>query len=288
MKNIDELVDLLTLEKINSSTFVGQNYKTPWKRVFGGQVLAQALHAAYQTVPVDRYAHSMHGYFILTGDIDEPIRYEVDITRDGGSFSTRRIRAIQHSRDIFVMASSFQLQQEGFDHQITIPNVLPPEVLLPDEEQLLSIKESNPALYRRLTVIYPNAIEFRPVENFYGGHMDHPQPFRNVWMRSKEKVELTLPQQHQILAYASDFKLLGTSALPHMGKVDESKLFFASLDHALWFHRDFRIDDWLLYSMDSPSASNARGFSRGSIFNRSGKLIASVVQEGLIREMKIK
>ncbi|NNF33092.1 MAG: acyl-CoA thioesterase II, partial [Saprospiraceae bacterium] len=156
MKSIDELIDLLTLEQLDTTTFQGQNYKTPWKRVFGGQVLAQALHAAYQTVPADRYAHSMHGYFILTGDIQEPIRYEVDITRNGGSFSTRRVRAIQHDRDIFVMASSFQLQQEGFDHQITMPNVLPPEVLLPDEDQLISLKETNPSLYRRLTAIYPN------------------------------------------------------------------------------------------------------------------------------------
>lgn len=286
MKSIKELINLLTLEKINSTTFQGQNYKTPWERVFGGQVLAQALHAAYQTVPKDRYAHSMHGYFILTGDIHEPIRYEVDITRDGGSFSTRRVRAIQNGKDIFVMASSFQLRQDGFDHQITMPNVLPPEVLLPDEDQLISLKETNPSLYRRLTAIYPNPIEFRSVENVHSKYLVHPQPFRNVWMKSHDEIELDLPMQQQILAYASDFKLLGTSALPHLQKADESKLFFASLDHAIWFHRDFRIDDWLLYSMDSPSASNARGFSRGNIFNRSGKLIASVVQEGLIRQMK--
>jgi len=288
MKNIRDLVELISLNKVDKNTFVGDNYKTPWKRVFGGQVLAQALHAAYQTVPEDRVAHSMHGYFILTGDIEEPIRYEVDITRDGGSFSTRRVRAIQHDRDIFVMAASFQLRQEGFDHQITMPNVLPPEVLLPDEDQLISLKETNPSLYRRLTAIYPNPIEFRSVENVHSKHLVHPQPFRNVWMKSNDEIELDLPMQHQILAYASDFKLLGTSALPHLEKADESNLFFASLDHAIWFHRDFKIDDWMLYSMDSPSASNARGFARGSIFNRSGELVASVVQEGLIRQMKNK
>jgi len=270
--------------KTDNCIFRGQNYKTPWKRVFGGQVLGQGLHAAYQTVPDDRIAHSMHGYFILAGDIDVPIIYEVDTIRDGGSFTTRRVVAIQKGRAIFNMAASFQKRQEGFDHQITMPNVLPPNVLLPDFEQIKSLKETHPKLYERMKVIYPNAIDFRPVEKFDPDKA--ARPFRHVWFKSNDKVELDLPMQQQLLAYASDHNLLTTSILPHQTKADRTKFFFASLDHAIWFHRDFRIDDWLLHATDSPSAGNARGFSRGTIFTKEGKLVASVVQEGLIRIMK--
>jgi acyl-CoA thioesterase-2 len=286
METIKELIGLLTLEQVGENAYQGINYMAPWKRVFGGQVLGQALHAAYQTVPADRYAHSMHGYFILAGNIYEPITYEVDRTRDGGSFTTRRVSAMQDGKAIFVMACSFQLKQEGFDHQISMPNVLPPEVLLPDYEQLKVLEKSDPELYKRLTVIYPNAMEFRSVENFYRSDVTSHQPFRNVWMKCTEEVNISLPMQQQILAYASDFKLLGTAALPHNKEARRSNLFFASIDHAIWFHRDFRIDDWLLYAMDSPSASNSRGFSRGNIFNKEGVLVASVVQEGLIRNLR--
>lgn len=284
MKTIKELIDLITLEKIDSQTFVGDNYKTPWGRVFGGQVLGQSLHAAYQTVPKDRFAHSMHGYFILAGDIDEPITYEVDTIRDGGSFTTRRVVAMQKGKAIFNMSASFQLRQEGFSHQLSMPNVLPPEVLLPDIEQFAVLKDSLPGLYKRLTIMHPNAIEFRPVESLE--LLQQARPYRHVWIKTKEKVELDLPMQHQLLAYASDYNLLTTSALPHLDKVFTQPVFFASLDHAIWFHRDFRIDKWLLYAVESPSSSNSRGFSKGNIFDREGRLIASVVQEGLMRQIK--
>lgn len=284
MKTIKELIDLITLEKIDSQTFVGDNYKTPWGRVFGGQVLGQSLHAAYQTVPEDRFAHSMHGYFILAGDIDEPITYEVDTIRDGGSFTTRRVVAMQKGKAIFNMSASFQLRQEGFSHQLSMPNVLPPEVLLPDIEQFAVLKDSLPGLYKRLTIMHPNAIEFRPVESLE--LLQRARPYRHVWIKTKEKVELDLPMQHQLLAYASDYNLLTTSALPHLDKVFTQPVFFASLDHAIWFHRDFRIDKWLLYAVESPSSSNSRGFSKGNIFDREGRLIASVVQEGLMRQIK--
>lgn len=285
METIKELIDLINLEKIAENKFVGTNYQTPWKRVFGGQVLGQALHAAYQTVPADRFAHSMHGYFILPGDISEPITYEVDTIRDGGSFTTRRVVAMQKGRAIFNMAASFQLQQEGFDHQITMPNVLPPDVLLPDYEQIKNLQKTNPGLYRRLTIIHPNAIEFRPVENYQKIASQRGEPFRHVWFKAKEEIEIDLPCQHQLLAYASDYNLLTTAVLPHADQVDPTKVFYASIDHALWFHRDFKMDNWLLYATDSPSASGSRGFSRGSIFNQQGNLIASVVQEGLIRQV---
>lgn len=288
MKTIKELINLLCLEKVDDRKFRGTNYITPWRRVFGGQVLGQALHAAYQTVPKDRLAHSMHGYFILSGDVDVPITYEVDLIRDGGSFTTRRVVAFQKGKAIFNMSASFQLKQEGIDHQVTIPNVLPPDSLLPDFKQIESLKESNPILYKRLTIIHPNAIEFRPVENLYGTVPSNARPYRHVWIRSREKVEVDMPMQHQLLAYASDYNLLGTAVLPHQEKIMRSNVFFASIDHAIWFHRNFSIDDWLLYAMDSPSASGSRGFSRGNIFSQSGELIASVVQEGLIREKKMK
>lgn len=286
MQTIKQLIDLITLEKIDDHIFRGTNYKTPWKRVFGGQVLGQALHAAYQTVPDDRFAHSMHGYFILAGDIDVPIVYEVDTIRNGGSFTTRRVVAIQKGRAIFNMSASFQLKQEGFDHQVRMPNVLPPEVLLPDIEQIKDLKKTAPTLHKRMSYAHPNAIEFRPVEKPDPTNPNPGRPYRHIWMKAKEKTALSLPMQHQILAYASDYNLLTTAILPHRGNVNRAKMFFASLDHAIWFHRDFQIDEWLLMAVDSPSASNARGFSRGNFFDQKGKLVASVVQEGLMREKK--
>ena len=288
MESIEELIDLLTLKQVEENIFRGKSFKTPWRRVFGGQVLGQALHAAYQTVPENRIAHSMHGYFILAGDVDEPIDYHLETLRDGGSFTTRRVTAMQKGRAIFNMAASFQLKQEGFDHQVSMPNVLPPEVLLPDFEQVKHLKKVAPALHKRMTHIHPNPIEFRPVEKPDPLNPNPGRPYRYVWIRSKEKFEADLPMHHQILAYASDYHLLVTAVLPHRGKGDRATMFFASLDHAIWFHRDFRMDDWLLYAMDSPSASNARGFSRGTIFNAEGKLIASVVQEGLMKQARKK
>ncbi|MEL6676823.1 MAG: acyl-CoA thioesterase II [Bacteroidota bacterium] len=285
MKTVKELVELLTLEKIEEAVFRGQNYQTPWKRVFGGQVLGQALHAAYQTVPEDRIAHSMHGYFILAGDTAEPVTYEVDTIRDGRSFTTRRVVALQHGRAIFNMAASFQKKQAGLDHQVTIPNVLPPESLLSDIEQLAEWKEKAPQLYKRATLIHPNAIEFRPVEKWGLIKPKASRPFSHVWIRAREKVSLDLPMQQQMLAYASDYGLLRTATLPHRDKIDPMRTFYASLDHAIWFHRDFAIDEWLLYATDSPSASNSRGFTRGNIFNKAGQLVASVAQEGLIRQL---
>lgn len=286
METIKELVDLITLEKVEEGIYKGGNYVTPWGRVFGGQVLGQALHAAYQTVPEDRFAHSMHGYFILAGDVNKPIYYEVDTIRDGGSFTTRRVVAKQDGKAIFNMAASFQLRQEGYEHQISIPNVLTPDVLLNDFEQVKHLEKSRPNLYKRLTIIHPNAIEFRPVEDFYKGETMARKPYRHVWFKSKDKCELSLPMQHQVLAYSSDYNLLTTAAVPHLDKALKSNVFFASLDHAIWFHRDFKIDDWLLYATTSPSAGGSRGFSRGNIFDQQGNLIASVAQEGLIREMK--
>jgi len=205
MENIEDLIRLLTLEELDPCLYRGQSFMTPWGRVFGGQVLGQAMYAAYQTVPEDRLAHSMHAYFVLGGDCNFPIIYHVDTIRDGGSYTTRRLN----------------------------PNPAP--------------------------------------------------PFRNIWLRAKEKLADSIPLQHQLLAYASDYNLLLTAVNPHQAKADRGNFFLASLDHAMWFHRDFNMSDWLLYALDSPSASNGRGFSRGNIFDQNGILVASVVQEGVIR-----
>ena len=281
MKKVEELESLLNLEKIEENIFRGQNYQAPWGRVFGGQVLAQALHAAYNTVPDDRYAHSMHAYFILAGDISTPVIYNVERTRDGGSFTTRRVTAIQKGRPIFVLAVSFQLVQDGFDHQIEMPKVPEPETLLSDIEKAEKLKETNPELYKRFTI--PRPFEFRPVEYADPLNPQDADPYRCIWIKASGAIGDEVRTHQEFMAYVSDYGLLGTAILPHRSKVKSEDIFFASIDHAMWFHRPFRVDEWFLYALDSPSASNARGFSRGNIFQRDGKLIASTVQEGLMR-----
>ena len=284
MKYIQELIDLITLEKKSKNTFEGQNFQTSWGRVFGGQVLAQALHAAYQTVPKDRFAHSLHGYFILGGNLDLPITYEVDIIRDGKSFTTRRVVAFQEGRAIFNMSASFQLVQSGVDHQFSMPNYIPPEKLLSDLEQL-EVQNTDPDAYNRFKKIKPEVIEFRPVEKLtLRDDVDAPAE-SNYWFRSKESTPFGLDLQHQLLAYISDYGLLRTATLPHKKELGQGPTFYTSIDHAIWFHRPFSLEEWLLYAMDSPSASSSRGFSRGTIFDREGLLVASTAQEGLIRQL---
>ena len=284
METIQALVSLLNLERIEEDIFRGQNYKAPWKRVFGGQPLAQSLHAAYQTVPEDRFAHSMQAYFILPGDIDVPIVYEVDRIRDGGSFTTRRVVAIQKGQAIFSMSASFQKEEDGLDHQIAMPNVPPPEALITDQELANIYREKAPKLFKRAQVQRP--IEFRPVEKLDWLDPHKHQPLKHTWIKAKGTLPDDKRLHHTTLAYASDYNLLSTALLPHRDQVQLDEILMASIDHGMWFHRDFRMDEWLLYVMDSPSASNARGFNRGTIFTRDGKLVASVVQEGLMRKRR--
>ncbi|MFS4491362.1 acyl-CoA thioesterase [Maribacter sp. 2308TA10-17] len=284
MESIKDLIELLSLKRIDENIFEGENYQAPWGRVFGGQVLGQALHAAYQTVPEERIAHSLHGYFILGGDLKYPIRYEVDTIRNGGSFTTRRVVALQNGKAIFNMAASFQVKADGVDHQIPMPNLIPPEKLTTSLEQLEEIKDAFPSAYQRLKAIQPKVFEFKPVEKFTTQLAKNGSPFFHTWLRTSEKAEIDIRMQHQLLAYASDYNLLTTATLPHREQLNKGKTFYASLDHAIWFHRDFDIRKWLLYSMDSPSASNSRGFARGSVFDRQGILVASVAQEGLMRQ----
>ena len=251
------------------------------QRVFGGQVIAQALYAACKTVE-ERQPHSLHAYFLLPGDPETPIVYEVDRLRDGRSFTTRRVLAIQKGEAIFAMSASFQVDEPGYEHQMPMPKVPMPEEL-PDREEMASsilphMPDAVQAYYQR-----KRPIEIRPVElERYrtGGKME---PKFNVWIRAMEPLPDEPALHRSVLAYASDLMLLDSSLIAHGTTVFDQKIQGASLDHALWFHRPFRADDWLLYAQDSPSTSGARGFSRGLVFDRQGNLVASVAQEGLIR-----
>ncbi len=283
MFNTDALLDIVQLEQLDIGLFRGQNYMTPWKRVFGGQVLGQALNAAYQTVPDDRLAHSIHGYFILSGDVDKPIIYQVENLRDGGSFTTRRVTASQGGKAIFIMSASFQLEQDGFDHQIPMPEVINPENLLADYEIAERLKERSPEVVNIIKYRHQSAIEFRPEDQFQFEEVLPGSMERKVWMKLAEEKDLTIPLQHQLLAYASDYNLLVTAFFPYRTPENSKNFFIASLDHAMWFHRNFDFNDWLLYNVSSPSASNSRGMGHGKIYNRQGELICSVMQEGLIR-----
>lgn len=287
MKQIDELLEHLTLERIEHNIFRGKSKFVGSPRVFGGQVMAQALYAAMQTVPEDRHVHSLHGYFLLAGDLNVPIIFDVDRIRDGGSFTTRRIVAIQKGKAIFNMAASFQLEQDGYDHQIPFPDVPPPEELATREGLVEKYQDNWPDYFK---VLYQMArpLEYRPVETYDPFLPGKQPPFKNVWVRSKGSMPDELNQHKLILTYLSDYNLLSTAKLPHGDILTFKNTQIASLDHAMWFHREFRIDDWILYSIDSPSASGARGFTRGNFFTRDGKLIASTVQEGLMRPFKAK
>jgi acyl-CoA thioesterase-2 len=285
MKTVQHLLELLQLEQIEENLFRGHSTNVGSGRVFGGQVLAQSLRAAAATTPNDRILHSLHGYFLLAGDLNLPIVFEVDRIRDGGSFTTRRVRAIQKGHAIFLMSASFQKPEPGFDHHLQMPNVSPPENLVSWDDLVAQFKGKLPANIQRFLEI-ERPIEFRPVELFNPGLKGATAPVRHVWMRAKGEVPTDIGLNQAILAYASDYNLLTTAILPHGDEASLGDYMLASLDHAMWFHRPFRMDNWLLYAIESPSASGARGLARGSIFTREGVLVASVVQEGLMRYLK--
>jgi acyl-CoA thioesterase-2 len=277
----DSLMSILDLEPLERNLFRGRSPDVGWSRVFGGQVIGQALYAACKTVE-GRQPHSLHAYFLLGGDPSIPIVYEVDRLRDGRSFTTRRVLAIQKGEAIFAMSASFQVPEEGYEHQMPMPDVPMPEDLPDREEMKRSVLPHMPpvvrAYYER-----ERPIEIRPVEierYAEGGKM---APKFNVWIKAMQPLPDD-PAIHQaVLAYASDLMLLDSSLIAHGTTVFDKRIQGASLDHALWFHRPFRADEWLLYAQDSPSSSGARGFSRGLVFDKAGRLVASVAQEGLIR-----
>jgi len=279
---IEDLLKLLDLEQIEFNIYRGRNRDIGSGRVFGGQVLAQSLIAAQRTVEEDRVAHSIHGYFILPGDLDAPIVYFVDRLRDGRSFTTRRVTAIQHGRAIFNMSASFHVREPGLEHQLPMPNVPGPEALRSELEVIRERADVLPIGLREV-VTQDRPIDFRPVEHIDPFNPEPRPPVKHMWLRAVG----TMPDDpllHQaVLAYASDYGLLGTALQPHGRTFRNPNIQVASLDHALWFHRECRVDDWLLYAIDSPAAAGARGFTRGSIFTREGTLVASVAQEGLMR-----
>ena len=284
LQDISTLLQALDLEKLEENLFRGASHDIGAGHVFGGQVLSQSLHAAMLTVPVDRQPHSLHAYFILRGDQTKPIIYSVDRVRDGGSFSTRRVKAVQNGRDIFVTAVSFQLEQDGLEHQIEMPETVPPDDLKSDQELLEEFGDQLPAGFKRFLGARP--IEFRPVNPYNFVAPTKQDPIRYIWMRSKGEIPDDPGTHKRLLAYASDYNLLTTALQPHQHEVNYFQIQMASLDHAMWFHHPLDFTQWHLYAVDSPSASNARGFTRGNIFHRSGKLVASVVQEGLIRKKR--
>jgi len=279
---VAELIELLTLERLEDNLFRGQSRDIGTKYVFGGQVLGQALSAAQATLSEPRAAHSLHAYFLRAGDVEHPIVYDVDRTRDGGSFSVRRVTAIQHGQPIFVFAASFQEQESGAEHQLSMPEVPKPEDIEPSPNVPAEVLAKLPTKVQRW-LSRTGPFEFRHV--YPRDELNPPKrpPFQQVWLRLSDKVG-DAPELHRtLLAYASDFHLLGTATFPHGISYYQPNVQMASLDHALWFHRPFRADDWLLYAIDSPSAQGARGLARGQVFDRDGRLIASTTQEGLIR-----
>ena len=278
---LEDLISLLQLERIEDNIFRGDSRDIGSAQVFGGQVLGQALSAAQHTVD-DRVAHSLHAYFLRRGDMNSPIVYEVDRSRDGGSFSVRRVVAIQHGRPIFNLAASFQNPEEGLEHQADMPDVPGPDGLRDLFDIPADVLETVPMKMRRfLTEKRP--FEFRPVEHISVTEPVTEAPVKHCWIRAVDAVPDELALHQNLLAYVSDYELLGASVLPHGLTFHAGNVIMASLDHGLWFHRTLRVDEWLLYAIDSPNASGARGFSRGHFFTADGRLVASTAQEGLIR-----
>jgi len=283
MNTTKELLDLIILEQQSQDTFMGMNNFMGSRNVFGGQAVAQALNAATRTVSAGRICHSLHCYFILPGDLKQPIIYQVQNIRDGGSFTTRYVTAKQNNVPIFILMASFHKKEQGNEHQITMPDVPAPETLdkwlnvppLEDEEKTKRIKSFIHA---------ERPIELRSCYPYDFSSGEKPGDVNPVWFRFKEVPEkLDWIAVQQLLAYASDYNILATALRPHQPQANYANTHVASLDHALWFHHETDLTDWLLFDLVSPVASGARGYATGQIFNRSGKLVASVAQEGLLR-----
>ncbi|MDJ0781571.1 MAG: acyl-CoA thioesterase II [Desulfosarcinaceae bacterium] len=277
-----ELLTLLKLEKIEENIFRGQSQDLGFGNVFGGQVLGQALSAASQTVPPERSAHSLHAYFMRGGDATQPIVYQVDVMRDGKSFSTRRTVAIQKGRPIFFMSVSFQKHETGFSHQDEMPAVPDPESIESELAMAQRLKEKIPVTLRE-KILCTKPIEIRPIDPINPFDPVKKPPHRYAWIKADGELPAEVSTHRYLLAYASDFGLVSTALYPHGHTFWEPEMQVASLDHAMWFHRDFRFDEWLLYEMRSPNACGARGLINGRVFTRDGRLVASTAQEGLIR-----
>ncbi|MBE7633708.1 acyl-CoA thioesterase [Tenacibaculum finnmarkense] len=289
MKNTAELLSILTLKNTDNNNFKGISKDIGSPIVFGGQVLAQSLNAAYRTVSDQRILHSLHSYFLEAGNLELPIIYNVQVIRDGGSFSTRRVTASQNDKTIFILACSFHKKEEGYQHQKPIKkDIKQPEELLSWSDMLVEFDHFLPKKLKAFLSI-DRPIDFKPV------HLANPLDLKNlpavvdVWFKLKDAPSnLSLALKQQILTYISDYNLLTACLNPNASVANFGNTQMASLDHSMWFHRDFDFSDWLLFSIESPSASGARGFATGNIYTRKGVLVASVAQEGLMRAIKKK
>lgn len=287
MTTVNDLINVLTLKKVGDNEFNGISKTVGSPNVFGGQVLAQAINAACRTITNGRILHSMHSYFLEAGNLDLPITYNVSIVRDGGSFSVRRVTAHQKETTIFILSASFHKKEDGYNHQIDMNNgIKQPEELLSWTDMLEQFGEVIPPRTKEFLMI-DRPVEFKPVEVVNPYNKEDLPPFSNVWIKLKgESKQLDLATKQQILTYISDYNILAAAMNRHASKAHWGNTQTASLDHSMWYFRDFDFDDWLLYSIESPNTSNARGLAKGNIFTRDGKLIASVAQEGLMRPIK--
>ena len=267
------LVDLLSLERIDSDLFRGRSQNLGWGAIFGGQVLGQALSAAAQTVPSYRFVHSLHAYFLRAGDVRGSIVYQVDRIRDGSSFTTRRVVAVQNGEAIFSLAASFQVDEPGLDHHDEMPQVVGPEYLLSERDLAVKMGERIPEKLRAMALA-ERPIELRQVQPRNQLRPVPTEPRRQIWLRAVDALPDDPALHRYLLAYASDFSFLTTSLDPHGASWLQPQMQVASLDHAMWFHRPLRMDDWLLFDIESPSASGARGLVRGRFFDRQGRLVA--------------
>lgn len=280
---MQQLLDILDLEQLEHNLYRGRSPQESWQRVFGGQTIAQALVAAQRTVDQDRHVHSLHAYFMRPGDTAIPIVYQVDRLRDGGSFTTRRVTATQHGQAIFSLEASFQVEEEGLEHQMPMPrDVPPPESLRSQSEILRDYGEAVPLGVRRYWE-RERPVEMRPIILEHYTSREKLAPIQDIWIRTTGAVPDDRRLRAAVLAYLSDMTLLDTSTFAHGRAVFDRDIQAASLDHAMWFHRDHPLDGWLLYTQDSPSTGGSRGFTRGALYSQDGTLLASVAQEGLIR-----
>lgn len=286
-RGLDELVNLLALEQIEQNLFRGQSKDPGWGVLYGGHVLGQALSAATQTVPAERRVHSLHAYFLRPGDVTKPVVYEVDRIRDGKSFTTRRVVAIQSGEPIFNMSASFQTPEDSFDHQASMPDVPPPEDLENDQVRLARFGDRLPK-WGQANLRLEQPIDIRTVDADDPIAPTQREPRRAIWFRAVDKLPDDPALHANLFAYASDHGFVTTSLIPHGVSWMGQDVQVASIDHIIWFHRPFRFDEWLLYAMDSPNAFGARGLASGSVYTRDGLLVASTAQEGLIRRRKPK
>ncbi|PKH02020.1 acyl-CoA thioesterase II [Psychromonas sp. MB-3u-54] len=286
-KVLKDLLSQLNLEKLEENLFRGNNQDLGTGRVFGGQVMGQAISAAKETVSENRNVHSFHSYFLLEGETNKPIVYDVERIRDGKSLSTRRVKAIQNGKAIFFMTASFKNREHGFEHQLEMPDVPPPEDLISEQEMSLLHTDTLPESIRD-KLISEKPIEMRPVTFVNPSNPEVESAKRFIWCRANGKMPNDLRIHRYLLAYASDFNFLPTALQPHGVSFLSPGMQVVTIDHSMWFHHDFRLDDWLLYVVESPAASDGCALVKGHFYTRAGKLVASTIQEGLIRQRKVR